>query len=274
MNRGLLGKSIREVWSVTLFCGLGAMVFEVLLTYAIRTFQEQLDAMAGQWLQLEWIQNILKGLVGTEIGEQLGPGALSSIAWVHPILLALIWAHEITICTRVPAGEVDRGTVDVLFGLPVSRWCIYGCETIVWLAAGAVVLLMALIGNAAMNLALTSDVAYDLRQAIVVISNLFCLYLAVGGLALLVSSLSDRRGRAVAAAFGIVVASFLLNFLAQFSTPIKSFSFLSLLNYYRPLLILRDGAWPIHDMLVLLVCAAVLWLAGGLIFNRRDICTV
>jgi len=274
MNRGLLERSVREVATVTLLCGLGAMVFEMLVAYAIRTFQEQLDQMAGQWLQLDWVQNMFKGLVGSEIGEQFGAGALNSLAWVHPVLLTLLWAHEITICTRVPAGEVDRGTVDVLLGLPASRWSIYVCETMVWLAAGALVLALGLVGNRAMTWLLPSDLGYDYHQAIVVVANLYCLYLAVGGLALLVSALSDRRGRAVATAFGIVVASFLLNFLAQFSTPIRNISFLSLLNYYRPLLILRDGGWPSGDMLVLLITGAVLWLAGGLIFNRRDICTV
>jgi len=31
--------------------------------------------------------------------------------------LALTWAHALLCCTRVPAGDVDRGTADILFGL-------------------------------------------------------------------------------------------------------------------------------------------------------------
>jgi len=45
-----------------------------------------------------------------------------------------------------------------------------------------------------------------------VMANFFGVYLAVGGIAFLVSALSDRRGRAMAVVFAIVLASFLLNF--------------------------------------------------------------
>ena len=65
-----------------------------------------------------------------------------------------------------------------------------------------------------------------------------------------------------------------LNFLAQFWEPAQSASFLSVLNYYTPLLILRDSGWPVGDMAVLVGCAVVFWVAGGIVFARRDICTV
>ena len=90
----------------------------------------------------------------------------------------------------------------------------------------------------------------------------------------MVSSLSNRRGRAFGVVFAIVLVSFLVNFLAQLWEPARSLAFLSVLNYYRPLLILRDTSWPLTDMLVLVAVGGVLWLAGMLIFARRDICTV
>lgn len=74
--------------------------------------------------------------------------------------------------------------------------------------------------------------------------------------------------------FGIVLASYLLNSLAQFWGTAKSIAFLSLQNYYRPLLILRETAWPVTDMLVLIAVSAILWTAGVMIFARRDIYTV
>ena len=39
MSRGLIRKSVREIWVMTLLCGLGVMVFEVLLAYALRSFE-------------------------------------------------------------------------------------------------------------------------------------------------------------------------------------------------------------------------------------------
>ena len=62
--------------------------------------------------------------------------------------------------------------------------------------------------------------------------------------------------------------------LAQFWEPAEKVAFLGILDYYRPLFIMRDGVWPLRDMAVLLGAAAVLWTAAGVLFARRDVCTV
>ncbi len=74
--------------------------------------------------------------------------------------------------------------------------------------------------------------------------------------------------------FGVLLASFLLNFLAQFWSPADRLSFLSLLNYYQPLAVLRAGGDAVADMAILLAFASATWVAGGIWFARRDICTV
>jgi hypothetical protein len=74
--------------------------------------------------------------------------------------------------------------------------------------------------------------------------------------------------------FVIVVASFLLNYLAQFWEPAQKFAPLGMLRYYRPLFIFRDGAWPWRDIVILLGAGALLWITGGIIFARRDLSTL
>ena len=104
--------------------------------------------------------------------------------------------------------------------------------------------------------------------------NLFCLYGAVGGLAWLVSSLSDRRGRATTIVFLILLVLFLLNYLAQFWQPLEKIVFLSPLHYHRPVNVLGNGIWPWKDLGILLGAGFALWLAAGALFARRDLCTV
>ena len=85
-----------------------------------------------------------------------------------------------------------------------------------WAISGAIVVLFAFLGCFLGNLFLPAEDRPNFVRLLIVLVNLFAMYATVGSLALLVSSLSDRRGRAVAVAFGIVIFSFLLNFLAQF----------------------------------------------------------
>ncbi len=271
MNRGLLIKSLREAWIATVLFSLALMVLEAIFAYVLPTFADQFSTVL---LQLEFVQRMVQALLGTDIGTQITPDVFSSIAWAHPVVLTIVWAHAIIFCTRVPAGEIDRGTIDLLFGLPVSRWRIYRCESAVFLVTGLIVISMGLLGNALGSLSQEPDSRPDLSRSAVIVVNLLALYMAVGGLAFLVSSLANHRGRAVGVVFAILLASFLLNFLAQLWQPAEKLSFLSVLNYYQPLVVLRQEGWPTMDLAVLTGLAVTLWIIGGLCFARRDICTV
>ncbi len=271
MNLGLIAKTIREVWVATLLYALALLAIEALFAHIIPSFYRELS---DEWLELDFVKDMFKGLFGTEVGSLVGPGVIGAISWVHPLVLALILAYEITHCTRLPVGEIDRGTIDVLLGLPVSRMRVYVCESAVWLISGVMILGLGLVGNLVGTWTASSEHQSDLRALIVVVTNLYCLYIAVGGIAYLVSSVCDRRGRAIGIILTVMIISFLLNFLAQFSGFVKSISFLSVLSYYKPLFILREPSWPWADMLVLLAVGVIGWALGAAVFSRRDICTV
>ena len=238
MNRGLMLKSIRELLPTTLLCGLALAAIESVLAYAMPTFAQQ---FSQQMLQIQFIQNLIKAMLGMNTGEALGPEMFTSIPWAHPVVLAIACAHAIVCCTRVPAGEVDRGTIDVLLGLPVSRWEVLLSDTVVWLGSSVLLTGTALVGNAIGSSTAATVSQPDTARRLIVLANLLCLYLVVGSFGWLVSTLSDRRGRAITIIFAVVLTSFLLNYLAQFWSVAEKVSFLSILTYYRPLIILRDG---------------------------------
>jgi beta-exotoxin I transport system permease protein len=47
--------------------------------------------------------------------------------------------------------------------------------------------------------------------------------------------------------------------------------FLGFLHYYRPVEVVREGRWPVRDLCLLGTVAAVTWIAGLVIFRRKDI---
>jgi ABC-2 type transport system permease protein len=213
-------------------------------------------------------------MLGVDAAEQLGPEGFAAFPWVHPVVLSVVWAHALVVCTRMPAGEIDRGTADLTLTLPVTRWGMLLSETVVWVAAGAVVLAFGLAGNEVGRRFVSGGEPPQFSRMLIILANLFCLYLAVGGLSWLVSASSSRRGPAILIVFTVLLASFLLNFLSQFWSVADRIAFLGILDYYRPIYILRDGAIPWRDMGVLAAAAALLWIAAGVVFNRRDVCTV
>lgn len=271
MNCGVMIKAAREIWAPTLLFGIGLLLAEVLLAFVLPPVEKELGGIISQF---KLFQTLLKALLGTDVGDRIGPEALQAIAWVDPVVLALLWAQVIVVCTRVPSGEIDRGNADVLFGLPISRWRVYLSDSTVCLGSGIVMVAMGWMGSVIGGAIAPSAFQTDGYRVFMVLTNLYCLGVAVGGIAYLMSAFSDRRGRAIGAVFAIVLASFLLNFLAQFWQPADKLSFLGMLNYYRPINPLREGLWPVRDIIVLLTVGGGAWLLGGIILSRRDIATV
>lgn len=268
--RGVLLKILRETWLATLLFSVAFLLVEVLLNLILPQVLDQMDAMMAR---MPFMRDFVAALLGIDIKGEISAQLMQAFVWVHPTVLTLLWAHETMVCTRYPAAEIDRGTIDVLLGLPVSRRAIYCCETIGWLAGGALMLGAGAIGYIVGSQNMPLAGRPDFTRILLVLFNLFCLYLAVGGFTFWVSSISERRGRAVFVVFATVLASFLMNFVARFWPPAQPLAFLSVLEYYQPATILRSGSLLGADIAVLLATGAVFWLGGCEITARRSICT-
>ena len=271
MIKGILRKTLFETWALHLAFGIALFVVGMLLTMLL----PQLEKGLNQFLTtLPFVRTFIQALLGNDFGGNINAETLRAIVWVHPTVLTLLWAHEIVYCTRLPAGEIDRGTIDVLLSWPISRRRLYVSESIVWLVACAWLCGMLFAGYWTAGVFAPSQGDRSLRMPLVVIGNLYCVYFAIGGVALMVSALSNVRGRAMATVFGLLLASFLLNFLIQFLPEIEFLSPLGVLSYYRPASILATGKVPWADMLTLMGIGFVGWIAGLEAFSRRNISTL
>lgn len=269
---GLLTKIWIEVrWPVLWFCiGLSAVM--ALLTALLPKVLGEIHQM---FEKMPFVRPLLTALLGVDPGDQVSAQLSQAFLWVHPTVLTLLWAHEVMYCSRMPAGEIDRGTADFLLCLPVSRWKIFSSETIGWLISGVCILAFGYAGHLAASTTLQPGMRLSVSNTMMVMANLGAVYLAVGSFAFLISAFSDRRGRAIGIVFAVLLASFLLNFLAQFVEWAKNISpYLSVMEYYRPAIIIQSGTFPWSDILTLLVLAFGLWIAGGLVLRHRSVCTV
>lgn len=269
--RGLLQKIRLEVqWPVAWF-SLGLMLVMGLLTALL---PKVLGNIHEVFNKMPLVKPLITALLGVDPGDQISSGLSQAFLWTHPTLLSLIWAHELMYCSRLPAAEVDRGTADFLLCLPVSRWKIFLAETVGWLVSGAIILCGGLAGHLIASSFVHPEMRLSQTDAFRVLINLAALYLAVGGFAFLISAFSDRRGRAIGIVFALLLLSFLLNFLAQFQDWAKSIAWLSVMEYYRPAIIIRSGEFPADDVKMLLLLTGVFWSVSLAVLRRRSICTV
>jgi ABC-type transport system involved in multi-copper enzyme maturation permease subunit len=267
VNAGLLLRAAREALGLTLLCALGLALFQALFTILLPILSQD---FSEQILKSRISRFFLSAILGTEV-DAIGPGFFAALAWVHPVQLTLVFAHAIASATRVPVGEIDRGTIDLLLGWPVSRAQVFTAELIVFAGSSAIVVLSAL-GGARLGLWLGGAAdGPSFASGCAVALNLYALVLAIGGLAWLCSAGAERRGRAIALPVVLLLLSMLINFLAPVWPPAHAASFASVLRYYQPLASFGRGAWPVADTLTLLSFAALSTAIAGFCFGRRDL---
>lgn len=271
MMYGLLTKAFRETWLMTLLFGVGIFLVLGLLTHVLPQIQE---SIADVFKEIPFAKALFSAMLGTEVGAEVTAQSMQSFLWVHPTFLMLVWGFEVIFCTRMPVGEIDRGTVDLLFGLPVSRRKVFLCETFIWLASGIWLLFMALAGHWLIAPLLPNVIRPDFSVTFKVLLNFYCVYIAVGGIGFFIASVSNYRSRAIGTFFGILLASFLLNFLAQFWEFARQIAFLSVMSYYRPAQTILSTEFPVSNLLILLGIGGIAWAAAGEVMARRSLCSV
>ncbi len=271
MNAALFRKTAYDHRWTLAIVSVAVTIFPVLISHAFASIPWQ---MIHEMIEkVPWITGLFRALTGTEFPEVLSINMLGAFAYVHPVMLAVTWGYVIMAATRVICGEIDRGTADVIFALPVTRptaylsvsaWIFVTCPLLplfMWLGVW--------IGSRTADLPATANL-WELRYVVV---NACAMLWAVAGIAMLFSAAGSHRGRTVGAIFAVLVASFLLNTLAALWPAADALSVVGLLHYFRPFVILSSGTYQTTDIAVLLTIAAFTWLTGALIFTRRDITT-
>lgn len=268
MNRAIIFKTIRDHRLVFGLVYVTAVVFPILVILAMTSAPSDL---VTQWLRMPLVRNMFRMLLGSDIMDMLNRTGFGAFAFVHPLMLTLVWSWLIVITTAALAGEVDRGTADLLLSLPVSRWGIYASISAVVFASGALLAVAPWLGAWGSEWVKTWDEPIMLRPlGLAVVNNLAAIW-AVAGVAMAVSACTSRRGLAVAILFAWLLLSFLLNFLGALWELAERVAFLSLLEYFLPLVIVRKGALNYGHLAILAAIAVTGWTFGAIVFARRDI---
>ncbi len=256
-----------SLWTAIFSC-LGTIAFVILIGVAMVNIGDELLKFVAK---LPFLKNIFEVSFGISVSGEVSLNILFAVCFTHLVTLMLAWATIVATVTRTSVGEVERGTADLLFSLPLTRWRILVSVTVVWVLIAAVIALCPLIGVFIGSRIYARQETIEFARFGLVTANLFALHLAIGGIATLVSSLTLRRGQAIAIIMAIALVSVALNFVEPFIKAVERIRFLGLLYYFRPADIVRTGEFSGVKVGVLLALAFVTWLIGTIVFCRKDI---
>ncbi len=202
---------------------------------------------------------------GGDITTPAGWFQIETFGMMAPIMIMIV---TISIGSNAVAGEEARRSMGLLLANPISRSRIIAEKvatmvfyaTIVGVASFAGTMLGVLVGD--------MDLSWQNVAAMCVLLTL--LGLVGGGLALAVGAGTGRKGVAVFAAAGFMVAMHVLNSLGEINDSWADAASISPFRYYLGGDPLNNGlAWG--DTAVLVVAAALLIGVAFPLFARRDV---
>lgn len=223
------------------------------------------------WRRFEFMKQIFLSLFNVNLDDQINLQVLSAVGLAHPMLLVISLGGVIATCTRVITGEWERGTADLLLALPEPRWRIYVSVTMAWLLTATSICTAAWCGVAIGGEVAELSEPLRLERFAVALLNLLLLLIAAGGFVMCIATFCQRRSIAVGVSIGVLLASYLLGFFEAFFDIVKYFSWASMLNYFQPTDVVRDGAIPLASAAGLLTIAVLFWTAGLIRFQTRDV---
>jgi ABC-2 type transport system permease protein len=196
------------------------------------------------------------------------PAGVLSIGYEHPFFFLMLSAWVVRVPSAALAGEIGRGTMDLVAARPIARWQHLAAAAL-FTGAGAAILIGAAWLSTTIGLAIRSLGVSGLDMLPIALMA-WLLFMTWGLVSLLVSAQQREAGGAIAWTSGIIAASFVLEYLSRLWKPISGLRPVSLFSYYRPELIISAGlAW--HDIIRLTLVAVAAALVTLAMFKRRDL---
>jgi ABC-2 type transport system permease protein len=205
-----------------------------------------------------------------------------SVGYVHPLLLTMLSVWAVGRAAGAIAGELDKGTMELLLAQPLARWRVVASHFVVECLTIPILCACLWAGTALGANAFDLIEMTRLDQKPVdpwlfgpALLNVGVLLFGISGYTMAISSAGRFRTRVLGIAVVLTLLQFLINLLGQTWQDIEFLRPFTVFYYYQPqgLILGLDGAAAEagRNMLTLLAVGAVGYAAALAIFCRRDL---
>ena len=210
-------------------------------------------------------------VIGEQFLAQFSVNGAVAFGYAHPVVIVMMCFVAILVPARHIAGEVEMGTLELLFALPVRRPTI---TLSLWLASGMALWVLVMgcwVGSAVGSVFYPETRTMPLIKLVEVGFNLWLLMAAISSYTLLIASYVREGGKATLRAAGLTLFFYFLNIAVVMSPDLRFLRPFSVFHYHFPQLLMEDGSLLIRNGAVL---GGIILICGVLAVrrvSRRDI---
>jgi ABC-2 type transport system permease protein len=225
---------------------------------------------------------ILQTLMGGESISLERAQDILSIGYVHPLTLTILCVWAIGRASAAIAGEIDRGTIELLLAQPLARVRLVLAHLLVdaWTIP---LLCLSLFGGTCLGAWLVDFATYpDAKMQVEPLAfgpsllSVGALLFAVSGYTMWLSARGRFRGRVLGLAVLLTLVQFLVNVVGQLWDAVEPLRPFTVFYYYQPQRIILQASWATDGavwgrLLVLVGVGAAGYLGAFWTFSRRDL---
>jgi ABC-2 type transport system permease protein len=205
-----------------------------------------------------------------------------SVGYVHPLTQTILCVWAVGRASTAIAGEIDRGTMELLMAQPIPRGRVVLAHLCVDLLTIPILCLSVWGGTwlGSWAAGLLDNAQEGLRvdpwRFAPALAPVALLVFAVSGYTMWLSALGRSRGRVLGLAIFLTLVQFLINLIGQLWEPLSWLRPITVFYYYQPQPFILQIDWQSHLMnwirpAVLLAVGALGYLLALWTFCRRDL---
>lgn len=196
-------------------------------------------------------------------------GGFLAVEYLGMMWVIIISAAAIAFATKSLSGDVASGTMELVLTQPVNRLALVFAR---WAAMAVYLATLCLATTVPLwAFAQWKNVEIDAGHLAVFTGAGLLLAMAIGGIALALSSAFSESGIPAGVAGGVIVAMWLIAFMSNQADWAEALNPVNLLHYWNPADIVNEGAFGASAAAAYAVTAVAGLGVSLLVFRKRDI---
>ena len=210
-------------------------------------------------------------LLGEQFLTQLSVEGAVAFGYNYPLVLVMAILVAILLPARHIAGEIETGTLELLFTFPIQRSTVTLSLWLGSMSALAMVIVGCWAGTGLGLLLYPEARGIDALTIVGVGVSLWLLAVAVSSYTLLIASFVPEGGKATLGATGITLVFYFLNFAVVMWPTIDFLRPFTVFHYHQPQRLITDTAGFWTSALVLGMVSLISGALSVRQVNRRDV---
>jgi ABC-type transport system involved in multi-copper enzyme maturation permease subunit len=260
-------KTLREHLSFLIFAFILVGIFQLLmLTLVVET-----DLLNIAKLFFSRFPPQIQQFLGEELLAQFSVNGAVAFGYNHPIVLIFLAVIAIMLPAKHIAGEIEGGSLELLFSLPIKRFKLTFSLWILSVLSLLVVIIGGWVGTL-IGLMIYPQVS-DLPLSIIfhIGLNLWFLMLTINAYTFLFSSFSREGGKVTQRVAGLTLFFYFLSYTVKLWDKASFLKPVTIFTYYQPqALVMNQNLW-LKNIAVLAVLVIIFMVIALMKINRRDI---